>query len=200
MGKKEKVTVLVKGDIYCKECGCVTCDDNAIAKVDPNDYPNPSLIIEGDLVMDNFVYLDDRIRLVATGLIHMRGLGITPSVMTCDGSSHFSVEHISAEGESTSWGQTFDGTKELHEAGNTQAKEVKLKVKGDKLYVHGNLCIPNDFDYSKHDTAIRCSINNEVSNKWDSYQFLQVDTDFITHFKEIHVDGVMRFYGVEKEG
>lgn len=128
----EKVTVLVKGDIYCKECGCVTCDDNAIAKVDPNDYPNPSLIIEGDLVMDNFVCLDDRIRLVATGLIHMRGVGITPSVMTCDGSSNFLVEHVSAEGnfqakevkpESTSWGQTFDGTKELHEAGNTQAKE-----------------------------------------------------------------------------
>lgn len=181
MGKKKKVTVLVKGDIYCKEYGCVTCEDSAIAKVDPNDYPNPSLIIEGDLVMDNFVCFDDRIRLVATGLIHMRGLGITPSVMTCNGSSHFSVEHISAEG-------------------NSQAKEVKLEVKGDKLYVHGNLCIPNDFDYSKHDTVIRCSINNEVSNNWDSYQFLQVDTDFITHFRDIHVDGVMRFYGVDKEG
>lgn len=94
----EKLTVLVKGDIYCKECGCVTCDDSAIAKVDPNDYPNPSLIIDGDLNMDNFVFLDDRIRLVATGLIHMRGLG------------------------RTSWGQSFDGTKELYTAKHISAK------------------------------------------------------------------------------
>lgn len=101
--------------------------------------------------------------------------------MTCNGSSNFLAEHISAEG-------------------NFQAKEVKLEVKGDKLYVHGNLCIPNDFDYTKHDTVIRYSINNEVLNNRDSYQFLQVDTDFITHFREIHVDGVIRFYGVDKEG
>ena len=90
----EKLTVLVKGDIYCKECAYT----NAIARVCPNDYPNPSLIIDGDLNIDNFVFLDDRIRLVATGLIHARGIG------------------------RTSWGQSFDGTKELYTAKHISAK------------------------------------------------------------------------------
>lgn len=94
----EKVTVLVKGDIYCKEYGCVKWEDNAIAGVDPNDYPNPSLIIEGDLTIDGSFFLDDRIRLIATGLIHMRGLG------------------------TTSWGQSFDGTKELYTVKHISAK------------------------------------------------------------------------------
>lgn len=94
----EKVTVLVKGDIYCKEYGCTKWEDSAIAGVDPNDYPNPSLIIEGDLNIDNFVCLDEGIRLVATGLIHMRGLG------------------------RTSWGQSFDGTKELYTAKHISEK------------------------------------------------------------------------------
>ena len=94
----EKLTVLVKGDIYCKECAYT----NAIARVCPNDYPNPSLIIDGDLNIDNFVFLDDRIRLVATGLIHMRGLGVTPSVKTCNELSYLSSKYISAKG-------TFNG-------------------------------------------------------------------------------------------
>lgn len=98
----EKLTVLVKGDIYCKECGCTKWEDSAIAGVDPNDYPNPSLIIEGDLNIDNFVCLDERIRLVATGLIHMRGLCINPSKMTCNELSYLSSKHISAKG-------TFNG-------------------------------------------------------------------------------------------
>lgn len=93
-----KVTVLVKGDIYCKECGCIKRGGSATARVDPNNYPNPSLIIEGDLNIVNFALLDDRIRLVATGLIHMRGLG------------------------TTSWGQSFDGTKELYTVKYISAK------------------------------------------------------------------------------
>lgn len=94
----EKLTVLVKGDIYCKECGCIKRGGSATARVDPNNYPNPSLIIEGDLTIDGSFFLDDRIRLVATGLIHMRGLG------------------------TTSWGQSFDGTKELYTAKHISAK------------------------------------------------------------------------------
>lgn len=94
----EKLTVLVKGDIYCKECGCIKRGGSATARVDPNNYPNPSLIIEGDLTIDGSFFLDDRIRLVATGLIHMRGLGINPSKMTCNGSSYWSTKHISAKG------------------------------------------------------------------------------------------------------
>lgn len=96
-----KLTVLVKGDICCKEYGCTTGIDNVIAGVDHNDYPNPSLIIEGDLNIDNFALLDEGIRLVATGLIHMRGLG------------------------TTSWGQSFDGTKELYTAKHISAKGDK---------------------------------------------------------------------------
>ncbi len=98
----EKVTVLVKGDIYCKEYGCTTWTDIVIAGVDPNDYPNPSLIIEGDLTIDGSVFLDEGIRLVATGLIHMRGLGVTPSVKTCNELSYLSAKYISAKG-------TFNG-------------------------------------------------------------------------------------------
>lgn len=95
----EKLTVLVKGNICIKEYGCTKWEDSAIARVDPNNYPNPSLIIEGDLTIDGSFFLDDRIRLVATGLIHMRGLGITPSVMTCNGSSYLSAKYISAKGD-----------------------------------------------------------------------------------------------------
>nr|DAI10594.1 MAG TPA: hypothetical protein [Caudoviricetes sp.] len=69
----EKMTVLVKGDIYCKEYGCATWVDNVIAGVDHNDYPNPSLIIEGDLNIDNFALLDEGIRLVATGVMAVGG-------------------------------------------------------------------------------------------------------------------------------
>lgn len=94
----EKLTVLVKGDIYCKEYGCTKWIDNVIARVDPNDYPNPSLIIEGDLNINSFACLDERIRFVATGSIHIRGLGIT------------------------SWGQSFDGTKELYTVKHISAK------------------------------------------------------------------------------
>lgn len=97
----EKLTVLVKGDIYCKECGCIKRGGSAAARVSPSDYPNPSLIIEGDLTIDGSFSLDDRIRLVATGLIHMRGLG------------------------TTSWGQSFDGTKEFYTTKYISAKGNK---------------------------------------------------------------------------
>lgn len=98
----EKLTVLVKGNICYKDYGCATWVDNVIAEVDYNDYPNPSLIIEGDLNIDNFALLDEGIRLVATGLIHMRGLGVTPSVKTCNELSYLSSKYISAKG-------TFNG-------------------------------------------------------------------------------------------
>lgn len=88
----EKLTVLVKGNICCKEYGCTKWEDSAISGVDPNDYPNPSLIIEGDLNIGNFVCLDERIRLVATGKIETFVSG------------------------RISWGQSFDGTKELYTA------------------------------------------------------------------------------------
>lgn len=94
----EKLTVLVKGDIYCKECGCIKRGGSATSRVDPNNYPNPSLIIEGDLTIDGSFFLDEGIRLVATGLIHMRGLCINPSKMTCNGLSYMSAKHISAKG------------------------------------------------------------------------------------------------------
>lgn len=94
----EKLTVLVKGNIYYKEYGCTTWIDSVIAGVAPNDYPNPSLIIEGDLNIDNFVCLDERIRLVATGKIETFVSG------------------------RISWGQSFDGTKELYTAKHISAK------------------------------------------------------------------------------
>ena len=94
----EKLTVLVKGNICYKEYGCTTWIDNVIARVDPNNYPNPSLIIEGDLNIDNFALLDEGIRLVATGRIENFVSG------------------------TTSWGQSFDGTKELYTAKHISAK------------------------------------------------------------------------------
>lgn len=98
----EKLTVLVKGDIYCKECGCIKRGGSATSRVDPNNYPNPSLIIEGDLTIDGSFFLDEGIRLVATGLIQMRGVCINPSKMTCNGLSYLSAKHISEKG-------TFNG-------------------------------------------------------------------------------------------
>lgn len=95
----EKLTVLVKGNIYCKEYGCTKWEDSSIAGVDPNDYPNPSLIIEGDLNINSFACLDERIRFVATGVIEM----FVPKKISCtqsfdDQGEFYTAKHISAKG------------------------------------------------------------------------------------------------------